>query len=284
MSHTKSHKRTLLALLGRRPPVDLLLHPLTLAGLALMILNDGWLRGAHPGWLTGKLSDCAAVLAYPGILAALWGLGAMAVDRLVSVVAPGRGVDYSLRPSVLLGACTLTGTLLVGINLWTGFRDAYLAFLGRLDVFHWFGPFHYTMDPYDLLALLMLPGVWLVGRRQFARVPTGRLRATYRRALRRAAEGTPETPPESTSRQVHITVDRSLADVRRAQSGSPTASLDALRDLLVKTALLEAGQAAIQAQTAPSTDGERNVAFDPSEHYHRLRQALEDHRSRGLKP
>lgn len=275
-----TRKPTLLALLDRQPPVDLLLHPVTVAGLALMILNDGWLRGAHPGWLTGKLSDFAAVLAYPGLLAALWSLGAMALDRVLYRIAPGRGVDYSLRPTVLLGSCTVTGAILAGINLWTDFRDSYLTVLCRLDVFGWFGPFHYTMDPSDLLALLFLPVVWLAGRRLLARVPAGRLRAVYRQALRQARDATEDT--------VSTTVDRGLADVRRAQSRDRSTdrsrTLDALRDLLVEAALREAAQGQAEGQAASPMKGERNVAFDPAEHYHRLRQALETHRNRGSNP
>jgi len=271
-----TRKPTLLALLGRRPPVDLLLHPMTLAGLALMILNDGWLRSAHPGWLTGKISDFAAVLAYPGLLAALWGLGAMALDRVVHRITPGRGVDYSLRPPVLLGACVLTGVVLAGINLWTDFRDGYLGFLGCLDVFGWFGPFHYTMDPSDLLALVLVPVVWLVGRRLLARVPAGRLRAVYRQALREARGATGDS--------VRATVDRGLADVRRAQRRGPNrdrnGTLDALSDLLVEAAQRESAQ----GRAAPTPPREQNVAFDPAEHYHRLRQALETHRNRGSNP
>jgi len=269
-------KTTLLALLGRRPPVDLLLHPMTLGGLALMIFNDGWLRGAHPGWLTGKLSDVAAVLAYPGLLAALWSLGAMAVDRMVSRIAPGRGVDYSLRPAVLLAACAVTGTILAGINLSPAFRDGYLTFLGALDLFGWFCPLHYTMDPSDLLALLMLPGVWLTGRRLLARVPAGRLRTAYRLALRQAVADSGSGSGDA----VRASVDRCLADVRRAQPTDQHDTLDALRNLLVESARSEA----TPGPDAPGAPGARNVAFDPAQHYHRLLQALETHRRRGSIP
>jgi hypothetical protein len=265
-----SNKPTLLALLGRQPPVELLLHPLTLAGLALMILNDGWLRGAHPGWLTGKLSDFAAVVAYPGLLAALWGLGAMAGDRLLSLGA-NRGLDYSLRPAVILGSCGLTGGILAGINLWPPFRDGYLAVLQQLDVFGWFGPFHYTMDPSDLLALLLLPAVWLVGRRILARVPAGRLRAAYRQGLIQARDFTEDV--------VRDVVDRHLVDVRRAHGAEVSVTLDAIRDLLVEAAMREASPRALG-----DAQRDRNVALAAAEHYHRLRQALETHRNRGTNP
>jgi hypothetical protein len=270
---------TLHALFGRRPPVDLLLHPMTLAALAVMVLNDGWLRGAHPGWLTGKVSDFAAVLAYPGLLTALWGLGTMALDGLVtrasvranSPQTPGRGVDYSLRPMVVLGACLFTGSLLVGINLWTPFRDGYLSALRLLDLFGWFGPFHYTMDPSDLLALVLLPVVWLVGHRLLARVPAGRLRAVHRKAMRQAVRGT----GDATRDAVRTAVAGGLADVRRASGPDGNATLNVLQDLLVEGALQEA---------MPPDRREANIAFDPTKHYHRVLQALETHRNRGSNP
>ncbi len=274
------------ALLGHQPPVELLLHPMTLTALGIMILNDGWLRGAHPGPLTGKLSDFAAVLAYPGLLAGLWGLGAMAADGLAGIVSrridndgrPDWGVDYSLRPGVLLGACTLTGVILAGINLWTPFRDGYLWLLRSLDVFGWFGPFGYTMDPTDVVALALLPVVWLVGRRLLARIPAGRLRAVHRTATRRAMRRTGQDT-KAVRAAVRAVVDRELSDVRRAQGAHPppdrVATLDALIALLVKGALREA---------ALPVQGEPDVAFDPAEHYHRLGQALENHQHRGSSP
>jgi len=263
-------------LFGRQPPVELLLHPVTVTALAIMIVNDGWLRGAYPGWLPGKISDFAAVLAYPGLISALWGLGAMALDGLVAGStrrsASGqpalRGVDYSLGPTVILGSAILTGAILAGINLWTPFRDGYLSLLRHLDVFGWFGPFHYTMDPSDLLGLVLLPVVWLVGRRLLARIPAGRLRAVHREATR-----------HTTRDAVLTAVDRGLADVRRALGRDPTspqnATLNVVRDLMVEGALQEAA-----LRNRPEPD----VAFDPVQHYHRVVQALENHRNRGSNP
>lgn len=267
VSATHPPMSKLLPLLGRQPPVDLLLHPLTLIGLAVMILNDGWLRGAHPGWITGKLSDFAAVLAYPAVLVTLWAMGAMTADRILARVAPGRGVDYSLRLPVVLGACLLTGVILVGINLWHPFRDGYLALLHHLDLGDWFGPFHYTMDPSDLWALVGLPVVWWLGRRRLARVPVGRLHAVYRRALWRAHQGA--SPEELRAVVVH-----GLADVRRARAPA-TPSLDPVVSLLVEAAALEG---------APDSPRDHNVAFDPAEHYHRLQVALKTLRNRGTSP
>ena len=49
------------------------MHPITLAALATWIVNDHYLKGAHGGVVTGKLSDVACLIVVPlmmgGILA-----------------------------------------------------------------------------------------------------------------------------------------------------------------------------------------------------------------------
>lgn len=50
----------------------LLLHPLFLAGLAILLLNDAWWKWAFHNTLTGKLSDFAGLLIFPIFLAALF--------------------------------------------------------------------------------------------------------------------------------------------------------------------------------------------------------------------
>jgi hypothetical protein len=63
------------------PSLDALLHPLPLAALALLLLNDHVLKASHPGWLSGKLSDVAGLILLPFMLLAGW--------DLVHLVRPG---------------------------------------------------------------------------------------------------------------------------------------------------------------------------------------------------
>lgn len=143
-------------------PACMLLHPVTLVALAVLIVNDGWLRGAHPCWLTGKLSDAAAVVFFPATLATLYLLVTSGLDRVARLLGSDRGVPHGLSLPVILGATLVTGGILVGINVQVAFRDCYLRALEALDPFGLFGPFHYTMDPGDLLALVFLPvPVWV---------------------------------------------------------------------------------------------------------------------------
>lgn len=55
-------------------PGDGLLHPLPLAAIAVLVLNDHLLKPAFPGLVTGKLSDVAGLAFFPLFLVALWEL------------------------------------------------------------------------------------------------------------------------------------------------------------------------------------------------------------------
>ena len=53
---------------------DALLHPITLAALGLLLLNDHVLKAAWPGPVTGKLSDLAGLAFFPILLLSAWEL------------------------------------------------------------------------------------------------------------------------------------------------------------------------------------------------------------------
>src|SRR5438874_8201324 len=44
---------------------ELALHPVALVSLAVLVVNDRWLKSAWPGFVTGKLSDCAGLVLLP---------------------------------------------------------------------------------------------------------------------------------------------------------------------------------------------------------------------------
>jgi hypothetical protein len=46
-------------------------HPIPLTAVALMAINDHWLKYSYPSWFTGKLSDFAGVFYFPIFLLAL---------------------------------------------------------------------------------------------------------------------------------------------------------------------------------------------------------------------
>lgn len=133
-----------------------LLHPVTLAALAVWVVNDHLLKGAGPGWLTGKLFDVACLAVVPWMPLAAYVL----LTRT------------SLSRRWLVGSCALTGLVMVTINLFDGAAWAYrhglaglqwpLAQLGASLRGHGVAPWrpvHLTMDASDLWTLpaLLLP-------------------------------------------------------------------------------------------------------------------------------
>ncbi len=58
-----------------------LVHPITLAALAVLVVNDHVLKAWWPGVITGKLSDVAGMILAPVVLAAL-------VERITGRRAP----------------------------------------------------------------------------------------------------------------------------------------------------------------------------------------------------
>jgi hypothetical protein len=60
---------------------DALLHPITLAALGLLLVNDHVLKAAWPGPVTGKLSDLAGLAFFPIFLLSAWELALTLVGR-----------------------------------------------------------------------------------------------------------------------------------------------------------------------------------------------------------
>jgi hypothetical protein len=142
-----------------------LLHPVSLAAIALLIVNDHVLKAAWPGLVTGKLSDVAGLVFFPLFLAA---------------------VAQQLRPGLCLrstvAACAwLTALVFAAIKLSPLAGDAYRVGLGALQwpfrassaLFHDHGVpslvrVALTPDATDLIALpAVLIAVWLSRRPRY---------------------------------------------------------------------------------------------------------------------
>ncbi len=141
-----------------------LLHPVALAAVLLLVVNDHVLKSACPSAITGKLSDFAGLAFFPLFLQALWEVGL----RL-----RGQPVHHSWR--VLFVAALLTAAVFTALQLSPQAADAYRVGLGGMQ---W--PFvagfellrggdlppswrvHLTRDVTDLIALpaLAIP-LWL---------------------------------------------------------------------------------------------------------------------------
>lgn len=106
-----------------------LTHPLWIGALALLIINDHFLKGSGrlPGVLTGKLSDFAGLLVAPALLAALLRLK---------------------TPRAWMLAHLSTGAVFAAIKLFPAAAHSF-EFLTSLTPFPW----RITVDPSDLMAL-----------------------------------------------------------------------------------------------------------------------------------
>lgn len=131
-----------------------LLHPVALAAVGGLLLNDHVWKYAFPGLITGKLSDAAGLVFFPLFLQA----GIEVVQQL-----GGRPWEPSRR--VLWGAVLATGIVFASVQVVPAAADVYQMGLGALQ---WpvrallsggavpFAPVSCTPDPTDLFTLPLL--------------------------------------------------------------------------------------------------------------------------------
>ena len=176
-------------------PLGESLHPLTLAAVALLVVND-WILKPYlgPSAVTGKLSDLGGLIFAPVVLSAAIGL----VLRLAAAL--GAPVDPSLSRRRLMLCLAATGAGFAAVKLAPAAADLLAAAISRLG-----HPAEIMADRSDLACLPALAVAWRIGRDELARVPLGRPAAIHR--LGRSAAP-------------------ALADVRWA--GAPAAELAAL--------------------------------------------------------
>jgi hypothetical protein len=149
-----------------------LLHPAILASIALLILNDHWLKWRWPGWVTGKLSDAAGLAFFPLLLAvaaaplvpARW----RETRRLVAVCAVATVAVFAVVKCV--PAATEAYRVGLGWLQWPS------QAAGALLRGHAPGPPLRVMavtDPGDLLALPFVAVSIVVARRHWPRPSAG---------------------------------------------------------------------------------------------------------------
>ena len=152
----------------RALPGDLLLHPVALVAMAVVIVNDRWVKIHHPGLLSGKLSDFAGLIYFPLFVATLVEVCRWAI----------RGRHWTVTPGFVGGVATVTGVifLFAKVTSWGG--DAYRAVFGLVwwpadalrsllngDGWPPIGRLGLTQDVSDLVALPCLVVPVLVARR-----------------------------------------------------------------------------------------------------------------------
>ncbi|MCB9677400.1 MAG: hypothetical protein H6737_19995 [Alphaproteobacteria bacterium] len=145
---------------------DGLVHPVPIAAIALLVVNDHWLKHAYGGLVTGKLSDIAGMVFFPLLLQAF-------------VELADRREPFRPRRSALIACAVATGLVFGSTNLFEWAADAYRVGLGVLQ---W--PFRalfaalvgadvpglatvrLTQDPTDVLAVPFVAVAVAVGWRR----------------------------------------------------------------------------------------------------------------------
>ena len=124
-----------------------LVHPLPLAAVGLLALNDHALKGSGllPGAVTGKLSDFAGLFFFPLLLAA----AANGLSRAT------RGRDVADRRSLAAAAALVTGLGFAAVKIVPAVNALAARTWGAM-----------VMDPTDLWALPMvgLAAAWMLRR------------------------------------------------------------------------------------------------------------------------
>jgi len=149
-----------------------LLHPIPLVAIAVLLLNDHYLKHAHPGWVTGKLSDFSGLVFFPLFLIAAYEASVPgsrpASKRAAQLSVLATGLVFAWINTSVLGAETYRAGL--GLLQWPFFAAVDLARGEAISGLHRVA---FARDPSDLVALpaLALP-LWLERRR--ARALTGR--------------------------------------------------------------------------------------------------------------
>jgi hypothetical protein len=139
----------------RVPARELLLHPIPLAAIALLLANDHWLKAAHPGWLTGKLSDVAGMTFFPLLALVFLDAAARCIRR-----------DLPRSPATVVGPALATAAAFAAIKAFAPATEAFRWSLGLLQwplqalasllhgaSVHGPMPVQAVTDPTDLLAL-----------------------------------------------------------------------------------------------------------------------------------
>jgi len=153
-------------------PLGEALHPVTLAAVALLVLNDWrWKPRFGPSLVTGKLSDLAGLIFAPVVLSAVIGLALHLLARL------GAPVDPSLSRRRLLACTAATGAVFTAVKLSPTAAAVLVAAISRLG-----RPAEIYLDPSDLLCLPALAVALWIGRDELRRVPLGRPAAIHRLA------------------------------------------------------------------------------------------------------
>ena len=147
---------------------DALLHPVVLASVALLVLNDHVFKAASPGLLTGKLSDFAGLAFFPLALLSAWEVGLLALRRwrgpsLTALISAAGLTSAVFAAAKATDAGNFVVGFAVGLLQWAAASAAAAAGLVPSPEMH---PASLVKDPSDLVALTAIGVCVAVGMRR----------------------------------------------------------------------------------------------------------------------
>jgi len=139
---------------SRGLPCRELVSPIPLSALAVLFVNDHFLKGASllPGVLTGKLSDFAGLFCLPLLLTAVFNCSRWLLSRSFRMKFEETGIALTRRQ--LVAAISIAGAGFALVKMIPAATAAYVAAVS------WLAPWaahHVVTDPTDLVALAVLP-------------------------------------------------------------------------------------------------------------------------------
>lgn len=180
--------------------VAALIHPVSLAAIATLVINDHFLKYVAPSWLTGKLSDLAGLFFTPYVCLAV----------LLTLLSFTRRRSSGLR--IAMATYFVIGVLFTTLKTSTAATDFFVSVLSALIGQR----ISLVVDPSDLIALVALPASYMLLARATRRAPIGSARG--RPVLRALALGIATVAMAATSGPprptvTSISVDRVDGDV-----------------------------------------------------------------------
>ncbi|MEO3874060.1 hypothetical protein ABGB18_35080 [Nonomuraea sp. B12E4] len=167
-----------------------LCHPVTIAGVVVLLVNDHLLKQAWPGFVTGRLSDAAGLVVAPALLALLC---LRRADLAATVLT---GVLFTLAKTAQTGAEAAS-------HIWTSVA----------------GPSALLADPTALLALPALALAWWVRGRTLATSHSRTLAASQGRTGPRSRRWAWASP--GSRRRIILTVPLAVLAVTAASAAEP---------------------------------------------------------------
>ncbi len=123
-----------------------------LLAVAILILNDHYLKAEFPSWWTGKISDFAGLFFTPLFLCA-------AINLLRNVIGRSSSIAWLTRPQ-LVQSIIFTDILFVAIKLSPAAATFYIEGLRTLGF-----AARVAADPSDLIAVSVSVPTYIYGRR-----------------------------------------------------------------------------------------------------------------------